>query len=154
MNWVCLACPTALAAKDAELGKMVFSPACSDPMMIKEAVNSPRHRGEMNHSKHHYRLFWTCLRSLPQPALRAREERRSFEAHGLEIFAELRINDRYCETRNPGPGVRSEASLSQITQAQKWFCYSLSVLVARNDHFIFIKQLKFNDAKCLMFDHS
>ena len=67
--------PTALAAKDAELGKMVFSPAWSDPMMIKEAVNSPRHRGEMNHSKHHYRLFWTCLRSLPQPALREAERR-------------------------------------------------------------------------------
>ena len=80
--------------------------------MIKEAVNSPRHRGEMNHSKHHYRLFWTCLRPLPRPAPRA--ERRGDllrEAHGLEIFAELRINDRYCETRNPGPGVRSEASL-------------------------------------------
>ena len=28
-------------------------------MMIKEAVNSPRVWGEMNHSKHHYRLFWS-----------------------------------------------------------------------------------------------
>ena len=40
------------------------STAGRDPMMIKEAVNSPRLRGEMNHSKHHYPLFW----SRPQPS--------------------------------------------------------------------------------------
>ena len=48
-------------------------------MMIKEAVNSPRLQGEMNHSKHHYRLFWSNINSATQ---------RSFDNVGLEIFAD------------------------------------------------------------------
>lgn len=47
-------------------------------MMIKEAVNSPRLWSEMNHSQHHYRLFWSNIN---------RATGRSFDVVGLEIFA-------------------------------------------------------------------
>ena len=64
--------------EDAELENDLNS-AGDDPMMIKEAVNSPRLQGEMNHSKHHYRLFWSNINSATQ---------RSFDNVGLEIFAD------------------------------------------------------------------
>ena len=48
----------------------------SDPMMIKAAVKSPAWC-EINHSPHHYRLFWSTLTGTE----------RSFDKFGLEIFA-------------------------------------------------------------------
>ena len=85
---------------------MVFSSAWSDPMMIKEAVNSPRHRGEMNHSKHHYRLFWTCLRPHPRPAPRA--ERRGDLLRGAWPWNIRRASDKWSLLWDSEPGTRGE----------------------------------------------
>ena len=57
-------------------------------MMIKEAVNSPEPRGEMNHSQHHYRLFWSALTVCRGGG--ALDPKHAFDMLGLEIFA-----DRY-----------------------------------------------------------